>query len=333
MTIYDVAKKAHVSISSVSRYYNHPELLSEATREKISNVLGKSDFIPNQMARGLVLDSMKSVGIMMNDVQNYRFSTIAYNLERSFFEWGYSTLLCNSGDDWRKIEQYLYMLSSRRVDALILIGSMFGNYDISPAISRYFSTEIPIFSSDLDLDMPNSYSVTADHNYGMHSAVKHLAEKGHQELAFVTCTNSLNTTRKIDAFHRALNDYELPFNRDANLLRIPLSSAADPSLDVASIIKASGIAYTGLIFSTDQMAARAVSSLHFSGYHVPEDYAVIGYDNSQYALCCQPPLTSIDTQSGTIARVIANLVNDVFNQRAVGNHIIIKPTLVLRGST
>lgn len=333
MTIYDIAAKAEVSISSVSRYFNHPELLSPQTKKKIGKVMEQSEFIPNQMARGLVMDSMRSIGIMMNDIQNPRFSTIAYNLERSFFEWGYNTMFCNTGDDWRKIQQYLYMLSSRRVDALILIGSMFSSFDLSSGISKHFSSDVPIFSSDVELDMVNSYSVTADHNYGMHAAVKHLAEKGHRNLAFVACTDSTNTRKKISAFHRALQDYGLPFYREDNVLQILLSNCSDPNLDVASIIKARGVPYTGLIFSHDEVAARAVSSLQFHGYRVPEDYAVIGYDNSRYALCCQPLLTSIDTQASTIARVIANLVNDVLNQREVGDHIIIKPTLVVRSST
>ncbi len=333
MTIYDIAEKAGVSISSVSRYFNHPELLSPQTHKKISKVIEQSEFIPNQMARGLVLDSMRSIGIMMNDIQNPRFSTITYNLERSFFEWGYNTMFCNTGDDWRKIQQYLYMLSSRRVDALIFIGSMFGNFDLSSGISKYFSPDVPIFSSDVELDMPNSYYVTADHNSGMHAAVKHLAEKGHRRLAFVACTDSINTRKKKEAFHRALSDYGLPFYREDNVLQILLSNCSDPNLDVASIIKAQGVPYTGLIFSNDEVAARAVSSLQFHGYRVPEDYAVIGYDNSRYALCCQPLLTSIDTQASTIARVIANLVNDVLNQREVGDHIIIKPALVVRNST
>lgn len=333
MTIYDIAAKAEVSISSVSRYFNHPELLSPQTKKKIGKVMEHSEFIPNQMARGLVMDSMRSIGIMMNDIQNPRFSTIAYNLERSFFEWGYNTMFCNTGDDWRKIQQYLYMLSSRRVDALILIGSMFSSFDLGSGISKVFSSDVPIFCSDVELDMVNSYAVTADHNYGMHTAVKHLAEKGHRNLAFVACTDSANTRKKINAFHRALEDYALPFYREDNVLHILLSSCSDPNLDVGSIIKAHGVPYTGLIFSHDEVAARAVSSLQFHGCRVPEDYAVIGYDNSRYALCCQPLLTSIDTQASTIARVIANLVNDVLNHREVGNHIIIKPTLVIRNST
>lgn len=332
MTIYDIAKEAQVSIASVSRYFNHPEVLSPETREKISRVLEQSDFIPNQMARGLVLSTIRSVGIMMSDIQHQRFSTIAYNLERAFFEWGYNTLFCNTGDDDRKIQQYLYMLSSHRIDALILIGSMFGNPGTETAVKKFFP-DIPIITSDVELDLPNSYSVTPDHNYGMRAAVRHLAEKGHTHLAFVASTGSINTEKKIDAFYRAVQAQGLPLYQEKNILRVPLSRCEDTNLDFTSILDTCGIPCTGLIFSTDRMAARAVSSLCYHGRRVPEDCAVIGYDNSPYSLCCQPPLTSIDTQAKTIARVIANLVNDIFNHKEVGSHVIIKSALVIRGST
>lgn len=332
MTIHDIAKEACVSISSVSRFFNHPELLSEETRKKISNVLDKNSFIPNQMARGLSMNTAKTVGIMMSDIQHQRFSAIAYNLERTFFDRGYNTLFCNIGDDWRKTQQYLYMLASKRVDAVILIGSIFGNFDIADLIMNYIA-DIPVITSDIELDLPNCYSVTPDHKYGMREAIQHLTHRGHKHIAFVASTNSVNTNQKIDAFYRTLMEYNLPLHSNENVIRVPLSRQEDPELNFSSFLESTNIPYTGLIFSTDQMASRAVSSFTYHGHRVPDDYAVIGYDNSPYALCCQPPLTCIDVQTKTIARVITNLVSDLFDQREVGNHIIIKPKLVIRSST
>jgi len=332
MTIYDIASEAEVSISSVSRYFNHPELISKKIRGKIDAVLEKHDFIPNQMARGLVLNSTKSIGIMMNDIQHQRFSIIASHLEQSFFGWGYNTLFCNTGNDIQKIQQYLAMLSSRRVDALILIGSTFGNHDLRGQLKQYFS-DIPVIASDTMIDLPNCHSVTVDHDYGIQSAVEHLVSEGHSNLAFIASTNSLNTARKEDAFHRALHSRGLPEHENGSVVRIPITECQNPNFDFVSILRSSSTAYTGLIFSTDRMAARAVSSIQYHGYRVPNDYAIVGYDNSPYALCCQPTLTSIDTQSETIAKLMANLANDVFHQKETGNRIIIHPVLVIRGST
>ncbi|MBQ6929111.1 MAG: LacI family DNA-binding transcriptional regulator [Oscillospiraceae bacterium] len=332
MTIYDIAKEAGVSVASVSRYFNHRDKLSPSIQKKINQVVENRDFIPNQMARGLVFNSMKTIGIIMSDVQHLRFSTIAYNLERSFFEWGYNTLICNTGDDIRKTQQYLYMLYSKRVDAIILIGSMLDLFDIKSEIKKYFS-EIPVITSDMDLDMSNSYSVTPNHFPGTRDAVMHLMKKNHKNIAFVANTRSSNTHKQINAYLRSMNELGLPLYKDNNVLELSLAKKIDSELDVASLISASGIPYTGLIFSHDEMAARAIGSLQFHGYRVPEDFGVIGYDNTAFGLCCQPLLTSIDTQGGTIARVIANLVNDIFNQKEVGNSVTIKSKLVIRRST
>lgn len=333
MTIYDIAAGAGVSIASVSRFFNHPDLLSESIQQKIRKVLENNDYIPNQMARGLALNSTKTIGVMMSDMSHQRFSLIASYLEQAFFDWGYNTVFCNTGDDQRKMQQYLFMLSSRRIDALILVGSVFASFNMKEDLEKYFGEDVPVLTSDLDLDMPNCFSVTPDHNHGIRSAIKHLAERGHEYIAFVAGTGSLNTNRKIDAFLRALAEYDLPINIDSNVIHLPFSAADDPDLDFSAVVKQTGVPYTGLIFSHDQFAARAVSSLIFHGYKVPGDFAVIGYDNSAYSLCCQPPLTTIDTQPRSIARVIANQVNDIFHHRDVGNSVIIRPSLVIRSST
>lgn len=332
MTIYDIASEAKVSISSVSRYFNHPEKLSPACWKKIDDVLKRHSFVPNQIARDLVLNTMRTVGIMMNDMKYQRFATISSNLERAFFNLGYSTLFCNTGNDLGKVQQYLGMLSSKRIEALILLGSNLGRPDIVNLLAKYFPN-IPVVAADLVVDLPNYYSVSIDHVFGIEIAVDHLISRGHEHLVFVACTESSNTLKKAKAFQEALSVRNLPFDKEHNIIHFPMDRCEELSLDFASILQSKNSNCSGIIFSHDMVAARAISSLRFYGHEVPQEFGIIGYDNSPFGLCCQPALTTIDTQLGTTARVMVNLINDIFIGKEVGNKISINPRLVIRGST
>lgn len=332
MNIYDIAKEAGVSASSVSRYFNHPEKLSPERWQAIDAVMQRRSFVPSRVARSLAMSSMKSVGILMNDMQHQRFAIICSSLERAFFQMGYNTMFCNTSNSLEKTQQYLEMLSAARTEALILIGSRLVRDDIKELLIKYFPTK-PIVTMDLSVDLPNCHSVMVDHTYGIELAVNHLVARGHEHLAFVACTESQNTARKAESFRNALSIRGLPMNSDGNVVQIPLDACEEPSLNIAEILQASSPKYSGIIFSHEMMAARAIASFQAHGYSVPKDYAVIGYDNLPFALCCQPTLTSIDTQIGFTSRVIANLIGDLLDGNAATDKVIINPKLIQRFST
>lgn len=331
MTIYDIALEAGVSITTVSRVINNPQMVSAATREHVKKILEEHNFIPNDMARGLVHKSMKTVGIMMNDILHQHFLTIAYVLERMFFSWGYSTLLCNTGDDeLEKKEKYMRALSSKKIDGLVLIGSLLSGSDFEALLEAYFPTT-PIITSAATINLRNAYSVQVDHEYGIERAIAHLMEKGHANICFVYCRDSYNTKRKIISFKQVMQAKGLQINDDDNLMLS--GSGPQGGIDFAGQAIKSGQEYTAYIFADDVVAVGAVNGFRRNGFQVPDDIAVIGYDNTDYALCSTPLLTSIDTMAQSMSTVMANTLHDIFQGREVGNSILIRPELVVREST
>ena len=302
MTIYEIAAEVGVSISTVSRVLNNPEKVSPKTKEKVEAVLKKYNYSPNAFARGLVSNSMNSVGILITDIRNRHFSTAAYVLENCFFNWDYSTIFCNTGDSLEKKKKYIQMLSSKKVDGIVLLGSIFEGDAIKKIISEYIP-DTPVVVSNGVLDMPNTYSVSIDHNYGMRLAVSHLLERGRDRICFVYSTNTPNSKRKSYGFLNALS------NKNITPVENQVFESADPTNNFETFknqILGLSKNFNAFIFSEDYFALKGVNIFKEHGLDIPGDISVIGHDNSIFSLCSQPELTTIDTKIDDMSTIVAN---------------------------
>lgn len=329
MTIYDIAAECGVSISTVSRVLNAPHLVKPATRKKVQSALAKHNYTPNAMARGLVYNTMKTIGILSNNLRHLSFSTTAFVLEDLFFRWGYSSMVCNTGEDLEKKQKYIRILSEKKVDGLVLIGSIFNEVEIEQMIRRYLP-ETPVVISNGILSLPNAYSVLIDHDCGLRLSVQHLAERGHSKIGLVRSTLSYNAQRKVNGFFKAMREAGFPSGEDTIL---STANSLEGGGDFADSFLEEGHDYTALIFTDDLTALGAVKRFRQLGRRVPEDVAVIGCDDSIFCRCSEPTLTSIDTKAESIATVAANTLHDAISKREIGSTILLTPSLVVRKST
>lgn len=334
MTIYDIAKEANVSISTVSRVLNTPERVSAATRKKVKAVLDKYNYIPNTSAQALVNRSAKTIGILVPDIRNLHFSSAAYYLETLFFDLGYSTLLCNTGNDsdMSKKTESIRVLASKRIDALIMLGSVFSNVEIEKIVSTYLP-DVPIITSNAFLSSANCYSVEIDHNVGMNLAVSHLADRGFEELFFVQGNQSVNTLRKVHAFSEALETYHFPADPQTHIRHCehgPIGGCEFAKQIAQNFQPNRRVAY---IFMDDYTAIGAVNYLRKFDIHIPRQVGIVGHDNSVFALCSNPQLTTIDTKIEVISQVMVNSLQNIFKGIPTGNMISVRPELIVRETT
>jgi LacI family transcriptional regulator len=332
LTIYDIATEAGVSITTVSRVINDSRKVASSTRRKVELVLNKYNYSPNAIARALVHKSMKTVGILMPDIKNRHFSITASVLENLFFEQGYNTLLCNTGDDLEKKKKYIMNFAGNKIDGLILLGSVFNDVEIEKMLREHLS-EIPVIVSNASLPLPNAYSVLIDHNIGMNIAVEHLAEKGHKYIAFVHAVETYNTQRKKKGFIEALKRLSLPIYDNQNVFET-LPGFEGGEIFAENYLKNKGnFAFTAFIFFEDLTAIGAQNVFRGAGIEIPQDIAIIGHDNSVFSHCAMPKLTTVDTKVEAIAEVMANTLIDLFQGKQVGQSIILRPGLILRDSS
>ena len=126
MTIYDIAKEAGVSGSTVSRVINNRPGINAETRKRVQAVLAKYDYSPDEAARGLVSRNSGMIGILVSDIRNLHYIEGAYIIEEKMLESGYCSIILNTGDDSSGRAGYIKLLASRRVKGAVLIGSSFG---------------------------------------------------------------------------------------------------------------------------------------------------------------------------------------------------------------
>lgn len=330
MTIYDIAKEAGVSISTVSRVLNNPKKVAPSTRKRVQEILNKHNYSPNAMARGLVHNSMKTIGILMSDICNIHFSTSAYVLEDCFFERDYTTFLCNTGDDLNKKKKYIRILAEKKVDGLVLLGSVFYEPEIEQLIKNYFP-QTPVVISNGYLPLPNVYSVSVDHTVGMELIMEHLNLRGYEHIYFIRTNMSLNTQRKMTGFIQAMKKYKKPINDKNNILYCECSP--EGAMEFAKSFLPLARKKTACIFYDDYIANFGINAFKNLGLSIPEDVAIVGFDNLRFAVTANPRLTSIDAKVEEIARVIANTLHDIFMKKTVGNSILVYPELIIREST
>ena len=170
MNIYDIAKEAGVSISTVSRVLNHKDRVNPETKRRVEEILEKYDYKPSAIARGMVSKSMKTVSILTVDIRVPHYSRTAYTIEREFSRRGYEVTLCNTGGEVEETEKYLRTVLEKKVDGIVLVGSVFNTICKKPEISSLLK-KVPVVLANGKLELPNSYSVLVDDRYGVALAV------------------------------------------------------------------------------------------------------------------------------------------------------------------
>ena len=186
MNIYDVSKKAGVSIATVSRVLNGNAKVSSKTKDKVLAAIKELDYTPNVFARGLGLNTMKTIGIMCIDSSDIYLANAVYYLEQELRKYGQVSILSCTGKDYSFKQNYLELLLSKRVDGVILTGSQFventGSHTNDYIIDA--ARDIPIVLANGYLDAPNIYSVMCNDEIAIYNATKLLINNGHRNIVY-----------------------------------------------------------------------------------------------------------------------------------------------------
>ena len=177
MNIYDIAREAGVSITTVSRVINHREQVNAVTRERVEKVLKAHNYKPNATARNLVTKSSRTVAVLTIDIREPHYARTAYTIERELSHRGYEAIICNTGGELKETERYLQSLMEKDVDGIILVGSVFNEIGKDARIRDMLKT-FPVVLANGRLDLERSYSVLVDDQYGIGLSVDHLVENG-----------------------------------------------------------------------------------------------------------------------------------------------------------
>ncbi|MBR6085652.1 MAG: LacI family DNA-binding transcriptional regulator [Spirochaetales bacterium] len=328
-TIYDIAEKAGVSASTVSRVVNNYPYVNKETRAKVLKVIAEMNYVQNDAARSLATQNTRMAGILIADVRTTHHTDGVYYIEKEFSKSGYSCLIYNTGTDPEQQAKYIQILSQKKVEAVVLMGSVFQNVTVQNAIMIYMP-ETPVAICNGYLDGANIYGVTADERGGVRNAVRYLATRGRKNIAFVTNKLTPSNQEKLDGFN---DGFKLYVNGGSSeVIEIKSSEVSDYIEATRQLMKARPKT-DAIIYSEDYIAIAGLHALYEMGISVPGQVAVVGMNNSRYARISNPALTSIDNMLYDTSLIAVRNLLDVLNGERVNHRMSIGSELVERDST
>ncbi len=326
-TLRDVARRAAVSPATASRVLNGSTTVSPAIRQRVEEAIRAVGYTPNRVATSLRRQSTQTVSLLVPDITNPFFADVARAAGRAFRRAGYSCLLCDTGGDVATEERDAVLCLHHRVDGMFVISNS--------GAPRFFEKLGRQGQAIVLVDRPASDeldSVRVDNADGTLQAVAHLAARGRRRLAIISGPLTLLPAReRFDAFRAGLDLY--------NLRRI------DPYLHATGFSVAHGYAAARHLLSLDPppdaifagnntLGIGAIRAIKERGCRIPDDVAVIMFDDVYLAESLEPPITVIAQPTGQIGTVAAQLLLGRFNEpNRPPKEILLKPQLVVRRST
>ena len=328
-TIYDIAEKAGVSASTVSRVINNYPYVNKETRAKVLKVIAESNYIQNDSARSLATQSTRMAGILIADVRTTHHTEGVYYVEHEFSKNGYSCLIYNTGTDPDQQARYIQILSQKKVEAVVLMGSVFQNVSVQSAI-MVCMPNTPVAICNGYLEGPNIYGVTADERGGVMKAVKLLAEKGRKNMVFITNRLTPSNQEKLEGFKAGIKLHTE--NGRPEVIEVESGEIKDIELATRDVMKRNPET-DAIIYSEDYIALGGLHALYELGIKVPEQVAVMGINNSRYADISNPSLTSIDNMLYDTSLIAVRNLLDVLKGERVNHRMSIGSEIVERSST
>lgn len=331
MNIYDVSEKAGVSIATVSRVLNGNSKVSEKTKQKVLAVMEELGFTPNVFARGLGLNSMKTIGIMCADSSDPFLANAVYFLERELRRNGYDSFLCCTGYELKNKQNYLSLLLSKRVDAIILVGSGFLEFNQSDnSYIMKASGEIPIMLMNGYLNKPNIYCTLCDDYQATYDAAALLLKQGLRDILYLYTAKSYSGIQKLNGYRAAVTQV---FQTVREELIQCCPGTIEGARDLLLKLSKEGLKFDAVIAAEDILGVGAIKYARARDIAIPGDLSIIGYNNSLLANCCEPELTSVDNHVETLSITTVGTLMRVLDGQKAPNKTTISGDLIIRSTT
>ncbi len=327
-----VARRAQVSTATVSRVINGTAFVAPETAKRVRDAVEALNFFPDVNARTLGSGRSGMYGLIISDITNPYFPELVKAFEDIAVEHRQEVLIANTNYDPKRMEMCVVRMLQRKVDGVAIMTSEMSEHMVSSLSRR----QIPIVLMDTAVDAPHTSVVRVDYQRGVHVAMQHLFDLGHNEIAFISGPLSLGSAVvRAEAFQHALQQH------GAAALPASWRQEGDHRVEgghhaMQRILKSGKRRPTAVITSNDLTAIGAMGAIHEAGLRIPEDISVMGFDGIELSAYTQPALTTMAVSRGELAsqafRSLLRYREDGAKSMPTNVHVI-EPRLLVRQST
>jgi LacI family transcriptional regulator, galactose operon repressor len=324
----DIAVATGYSANTVSLALRGSSRIPEETRERIQTAARSLNYLPNTIAQALVSRETRTIGLVLTDIMNPTLTLVSRFIEQELAERGYSLMLAASDHDPAKELSALEVFRSRQLDGMLIYPTNHDRLDHIRAVRQagypvLVLADIPIAGLDV---------VAIDDRSGAYKAVRHLIERGHRRIVMLDAAQLLRNSEKQDGALRAVSEAGLA---SENLIVIrPDGHTATAGFHAIGDAMKLKDRPTGLFATTDSLAIGVLRWCREQGVCVPDDLAIVGYDNTEAADFSSVPLTSINYAAADVSRHAVDRILSLIGSPAPSPIVtLIDPEIVVRQSS
>ena len=327
VTIVDIAKKAQVSVSTVSRVLNNKPDVNKETEEKIRNAIKELDYSPNSVARGLVLKRSNIIGYIASDITNPSFPELARGVVVKAKEYGYAVMFFDANQDNRVEKEAIQLMRSKQVDGIILSFSE-ANRD---ELERLRKERFPVVQIYRKSSMSAISTIAIDNVGSGYKATKYLISCGHRRIAHITTGDITQSGyERMAGYLQALN--EAGITVDHQLIQQGISSVDSGKACMQRLLQVDNLP-TAVFASHDIMAIGAYEAILDNGLSIPKDISVLGHDNIEISRLIRPRLSTIDTYKYRLGQASVDLlIEEIVAHSPQNKEIVFPGELLIRES-
>ncbi|GEK92165.1 catabolite control protein A [Alkalibacterium kapii] len=318
ITIYDVAREASVSMATVSRVVNGNPNVKPTTRKKVLEVIERLDYRPNAVARGLASKKTTTVGVIIPDVTNLYFSSLARGIDDIATMYKYNIILANSDKNEEKEVQVLNTLLAKQVDGVIFMGNKITD-ELRAEFSR--SRTPVVLAGTVDPDEQVG-SVNIDYEKATEEATTKLINNGHKKVAFISESHEepINGMYRLAGYKNALEKASLSYDDD-------LVVQSEYTYKVGEVVyeQLEKAGATAAVIADDELALGVLNATLDRGVKVPEDFEIITSNNTKLTAMSRPQLTTIKQPLYDIGAVAMRLLTKLMNKEETDEKTITLP--------
>lgn len=327
VTMAEVAREAGVSLMTVSRVVNNKGEISDTTRQRVQEVIDRLGYRPSDIARGLVTDRTCTIGLVVPDNSNPYFSEVARGVEHVAYAEGYNVFLCNTEENEQREMAVLQSLEEKRVDGVVLCSSRLNDDNLNRALAHHGA----VVMINRKIEQNSLGMILVDDENGGFMTMQHLIQRGHHKIGIIAGPKkSYGGQQRDKGFRLALEMAGIPYHPEWKRHCGPV---VDSGREAAYDLLSNYSELTAIACFNDLNAVGALQACVQLGIRVPDDIAIVGYDDIPLASLVTPALTTCRVPMYQLGQQAMRLLLAHISANSEDHeNILVKPELIVRAS-